>query len=257
MVKGVCSFLLLMSGLLPAAQAYAFPELTGLVVDEADILSDEQERELAKELAKASPYQVVAVSLLSTDGQSVDDYACKLHDYWQLTNTVMILFAPAQKRLGVHLSHDLNRQLIKGPNQIVGRVMIPLATKRQYDAVMIEGAKAIVADLNQQAGRYQDHAVNNTVEQKTLVNDTPKQAVSPQKESFLPPKQKKRMLTFLEPVINFILAPFGAQVHGIDNMNWDDWKNVFLLMIPAFLLYPFRRKSEPKRQQKAIVKRED
>ncbi len=62
-----------------------FPELTGRVVDEANILSENDTIELAaklKALEDKNTDQVVVVTVISLRGYSIDEYANRLGNHW-------------------------------------------------------------------------------------------------------------------------------------------------------------------------------
>lgn len=101
-VLTIVSFLLLQNILLAAP---TFPSLTGRVVDNAQILSKQEEAKLSSILAneeKNTSNQIVIVTLNSLDGYDIADYGYQLGRYWQIgqkdkNNGVLLIISMAEK----------------------------------------------------------------------------------------------------------------------------------------------------------------
>src|SRR3546814_18798618 len=93
--------------------ALEFPRLTSRVVDNADLLSAEQERRLVAQLRsheEASSNQLVVVTLPSLQGTAIDDFGYQLGRHWRIgqqgrDNGGLLIVAPteSQVRIGVGL----------------------------------------------------------------------------------------------------------------------------------------------------------
>ena len=131
---------------LSGANAYDFPALTGRVVDEANILSPEQEARLTEALKKAEPHQVVAVSLKSLRGNEIEEYGVALGRHWGIgrkgiDDGVLVIIAPNQRQMRIEVGYGLEGTLTDAKaSQIINRIMLPLAKKGKYDESLIKGA---------------------------------------------------------------------------------------------------------------------
>lgn len=92
-----------------------FPELTGRVVDEAGLLSKEQEHALADmsgTIERDSTVQVVVVTLKSLDGYDIADYGYQLGRYWKVgqrdqDNGILIILAPKEHKVRIEIGYGL------------------------------------------------------------------------------------------------------------------------------------------------------
>lgn len=147
-----CGFVF--SFLLGGIPASAFPQLTGRVVDDAHILSTEQQQQLTQTLQAAAPYQVVAVSLNSLEGQEIEEYSVALGRHWGIgqkdrNDGVLVLIAPNQRQMRIEVGYGLEGELTDAASsQIINRVMLPLAKQGKYAEALIRGSEAVVRLLN-------------------------------------------------------------------------------------------------------------
>lgn len=132
--------------------AQHFPELTGYVVDEAGILTDEERYEMTQRLQALRPRQVVAATVSSLDGYNIDQYANLLFRHWALgsknyNDGVLILLAPNERFLRIEVGYGLEDILTDAlSGQIVHKKMIPLAKQNKFGPALKEGVDA-VADV--------------------------------------------------------------------------------------------------------------
>lgn len=139
---------------LSGANALDFPALTGRVVDEAGILSPEQEARLTETLKKAEPHQVVAVSLKSLRGDEIEEYGVALGRHWgigrkEIDDGVLVIIAPEQRQMRIEVGYGLEGTLTDAKaSQIINRIMLPLAKKGKYDESLIKGSEAVLDVLN-------------------------------------------------------------------------------------------------------------
>src|SRR3546814_5439829 len=95
----------------PAA-AQSFPELTGRVVDQADIIPPAEEASLTaqlEQLEKASGHQLVVATVASLDGHDVGDYGYRLGRRWGIggkeANDGVAFLIPDRKSTRLHSGH--------------------------------------------------------------------------------------------------------------------------------------------------------
>lgn len=113
MIRNFFLFLLLF-GIGAFAQP-TFPELTGRVVDEAGLLSKEQEHSLADmsgTIERDSTVQVVVVTLKSLDGYDIAEYGYQLARYWKVgqrdeDNGILIMLAPKEHKVRIEIGYGL------------------------------------------------------------------------------------------------------------------------------------------------------
>lgn len=128
--------ILLLFGIAGAAQAKApdIPPLTGRVVDQANILSQEQERGLATKLAaleRKSSVQVVVATLKSLQGRTIEEWGLALGRGWGIgqagkDNGVILVVAPRERELRIEVGYGLEGLLPDATaNAIVRNVIVP------------------------------------------------------------------------------------------------------------------------------------
>lgn len=131
-----------------------FPALTGRVVDDARILTNQQKSDLEQILKHAEPRQVVAVSLSSLDGMEIEEYGYQLGRYWGIgrkgeNDGVLVLIAPNERQLRIEVGYGLEHILTDAQSSnIVNHIMLPLARDGKYDESLIQGSVALIEVLN-------------------------------------------------------------------------------------------------------------
>lgn len=118
---------LLFSSVAVYAQSPSFPELTGRVVDQANILPagtrDALEQELAA-LEDKSGIQFVVATVNSLQGQEIEPYATDLYRHWGLgektrNNGVLLLVAPKEKKIRIEVGYGLEGTLTDALSKVV------------------------------------------------------------------------------------------------------------------------------------------
>lgn len=136
---------------------YCFPALTGRVVDDAHILTQQQKDNLEQILEQVSPSQVVAVSLSSLDGKEIEEYGYQLGRHWGIgrreeNDGVLVLIAPNERQLRIEVGYGLEHTLTDAiSGRIVNSVMVPLARQGNFDEALIQGATSVVQVLTGKA----------------------------------------------------------------------------------------------------------
>ncbi len=101
--------ILLLLAFAPAAQGQVFPKLTGRVVDDAALLSPQQEQALTDRLAaleQQSGRQLVVATIPDLQGNDISDYAFRLGRTWQIGSKdrddgTLLLVAPKERKVWI------------------------------------------------------------------------------------------------------------------------------------------------------------
>ena len=150
------AFLFLLLLVAAPASAQTFPELSGRVVDQANLLSAQQEAELSERLAQvetASSRQFVVATVASLEGQEIEDYGYRLGRHWgigqaQTNNGVILLVAPAERRVRIEVGYGLEGILTDAlSSQIIDEQILPRFRANDYPGGIIAGADAIIEQL--------------------------------------------------------------------------------------------------------------
>ena len=140
---------------LPALAAPTFPTLTGRVVDDAHVLSDQTKADLNQKLtaleAKTSR-QLVVVTLPSLQGYEISDYGYQLGRAWgigqaKLNNGVLFIIAPTEHKVRIEVGYGLEPVLTDALSEvIIQQAVLPRFRAGDFNG----GAEAGVAALIQQ-----------------------------------------------------------------------------------------------------------
>ncbi len=145
---------------LTLGHAYAapqFPPLTGRVVDEAGILSDDTRRELDGILTGDEQHfggrQVVVVTLKSLQGHEIEDYGYQLGRAWGIgqkgkNNGALIIVAPQEHKVRIEVGYGLEGDLTDARSRvIIDQYMRPAFKQGDYNGGVLAGTKAVLATL--------------------------------------------------------------------------------------------------------------
>ncbi|HTT98843.1 MAG TPA: TPM domain-containing protein [Rhizomicrobium sp.] len=140
-----------------ATAAPQFPQLTGRVVDEAGILSDQTKQELDGILAgdeqKFGGRQIVVATLKSLQGYEIEDYGYQLGRAWGIgqkgkNNGALIIVAPNEHKVRIEVGYGLEGDLTDAKSRvIIDEYMKPDFKKGDFNAGVLEGTKAVLATL--------------------------------------------------------------------------------------------------------------
>lgn len=140
----------------PLQAAPTFPPLTGRVVDQAGILSEDTQEQLTSMLAQEEQQtgaQVVVATVKSLQGYEIQDYGYQLGRYWRLgqkgkDNGAILLIAPAEHKVGIEVGYGLEGQLTDAQTKvIIDRVITPAFKRGDYDRGVLDGTKAILSTI--------------------------------------------------------------------------------------------------------------
>ncbi len=96
-----------------------FPELTGRVVDGADLLTPEQEARLAAasaRLERAAGSQYVVVTVPTLQGYSIEEYGYKLGRHWEIGSKarddgLLLIVAPNDREVRIEVGYGLEKRI--------------------------------------------------------------------------------------------------------------------------------------------------
>jgi uncharacterized protein len=136
-----------------AIAAPTFPPLTGRVVDDAGILSQDTQAKLTDLLAqqeKQTGDQVVVATLKSLQGDSIEDYGYQLGRAWGIgqkgkNNGALIIVVPTEHKVRIEVGYGLEGVLTDAQsNVIIDEVMKPAFRQGNYNAGVYNGTLAVL-----------------------------------------------------------------------------------------------------------------
>ncbi|HWU27407.1 MAG TPA: TPM domain-containing protein [Rhizomicrobium sp.] len=143
--------------LVPALGAQInFPPLTGRVVDDANVLSDQARAELSsmsEQEEKQTGNQIVVVTLKSLSGDSIEDYGNRLFRYWGVgqkakDNGALIIVAPSERRMRIEVGYGLEGVLTDAQTKlIIAEVMAPAFKRGDFDGGVVAGMDAVLKTI--------------------------------------------------------------------------------------------------------------
>lgn len=145
--------LILLPGL---ARAQTFPQLTGPVVDQANIIPADVESRLAEKLTalKAqSQRELVVVTLPDLQGYEISDYGYQLGRHWQLgtkdkNEGAMLIIAPKERKVRIEVGYGLEPVLTDGLSSlIINQQIVPRFKAGDMPGGIEAGTDAIIKQL--------------------------------------------------------------------------------------------------------------
>lgn len=142
--------------MLPAQAALNFPPLTGRVVDDAGILSEDAKQKLTAYLAEheqQTGHQVVVVTLKDLGGTDIADYGYQLGRAWGIgqkgkNNGALIIIAPNQRSTRIEVGYGLEGDLTDAQSKlIIENAMLPHFRKGDYDGGVMAGTVNVLRTL--------------------------------------------------------------------------------------------------------------
>ena len=139
----------------PAA-AQTFPQLTGRVVDNANLLTPTEEAALTQRLAgleQASSRQLVVATVPDLQGYPIEDYGYRLGRAWgigqgKIDNGAILLVAPNERKVRIEVGYGLEPILTDALSAlIVQNQILPRFKAGDMAGGIMAGADAIVAQL--------------------------------------------------------------------------------------------------------------
>src|ERR1700722_6759182 len=117
---------------LPATAAPKFPTLTGRVVDDAHVLSDQTKGDLDQKLAALeakTSRQLVVVTIASLQGYDIADYGYQLGRAWgigqaKLNNGILLIVAPTEHKVRVEVGYGLEPIITDALSEVIIQTQI-------------------------------------------------------------------------------------------------------------------------------------
>jgi uncharacterized protein len=174
--------------LLAATPAYAqtFPKLTGRVVDQADVLTPQQEAELSAKsetLEKNTGRQFVIATVRSLEGRTIEDYGYRLGREWgigseQKDDGVILLVAPSDRKVRIETGYGARVFLTDAVSSIIIRESIlPRFREGDLPGGIAAGAGQVITMMElppaEAAKRAQEIGAKETRRLKVDVNPIP------------------------------------------------------------------------------------
>ena len=140
-----------------SAWAQAFPELTGRVVDTANIIPADQKARLEEKLTALetqSQRQVVVVTLADLQGYDIADYGYQLGRKWGIgdkerNDGALLIIAPNERKVRIEVGYGLEPVLTDGLSSlIIQQQIIPRFKAGDMPGGIEAGADAIIQQLS-------------------------------------------------------------------------------------------------------------
>lgn len=141
---------------LPGLTQPAFPELTGRVVDRADLLSAAKEAELEQRLTaleRDTSDQLVVVTVRSLEGYDIADYGTQLGRHWRIgqeggDNGVLLIVALEERKIRIEVGYGLEGILTDALSALIIHEQITPAFKEGgFERGIEQGVLAIEEQL--------------------------------------------------------------------------------------------------------------
>lgn len=148
--------LLLLSGTVTAQSQPEFPELTGRVVDRAEMLAPNVEAQLTSMLQaheEATTEQVVVVTLPDLQSYSIEDYGYQLGRHWGIgqageDNGALLIVARDERKVRIEVGYGLEGRLTDAAaSTIINQIITPAFRQGNFEAGIQRGTMAILQVL--------------------------------------------------------------------------------------------------------------
>jgi uncharacterized protein len=154
------------------AQDYDFPQLTGRVVDEANILDPATEIDIdtkLEELEKKTSTQFVVVTLKSLRGRTIEEYGYRLGRHWGIgqkgtNNGVLLIVAPNERKVRIEVGYGLEGTLTDAiTSVIIQGTILPRFRTGDYQGGIRDGVNAVLEVLSGNPDKFKPKAVHHNV----------------------------------------------------------------------------------------------
>ena len=155
--------------------AQTFPQLTGRVVDQANLLRPEQELDIkskSEALYAQTGRQFVVATVSSLEGRTIEDYGYRLGRHWKIGDVkrddgVILLVAPKEKKVRIETGYGARVFLTDAISSlIINQHILPRFKAGDMGGGIVAGADQIVktmslppAEAQKQADRVQQEQV--------------------------------------------------------------------------------------------------
>jgi uncharacterized protein len=147
-----------------AVLALSFPPLTGRIVDQANVISEEVRHTIEPKLADLetkSGIQLVVATVNSLEGQEIEPYANELFRNWKLgekakNNGVLLLVAPKEHRVRIEVGYGLEGTLTDALGKvIITNAMTPRFKAGDFSDGISRGVDDIITVLTTDASEWE------------------------------------------------------------------------------------------------------
>lgn len=138
------------------ADAQTFPKFTGVVVDAANVIPDDQEAALTtrlQDLQKTTGNQLVVATIPSLEGYPIEDYGYRLLRSWGvglkgLNNGAILIVAPTDRKVRIEVGYGLEPVLTDAfSSVIVNQQILPRFKAGDMPGGIVAGANAVADQL--------------------------------------------------------------------------------------------------------------
>lgn len=135
----------------------SFPKLTGRVVDNADMISAQDEQRLVAQLSTfetQTTNQLVVVTLPDLQGYTIEEFGYQLGREWgigqaQQNNGVLLLVASAERKVRIEVGYGMEGVLTDAlASQIIHTIIVPQFKSGNFSGGIVAGSEAIMTVLN-------------------------------------------------------------------------------------------------------------
>ncbi len=133
-----------------------FPELTGRVVDKAQILSENEKNRLSKILEnheKETSNQIVIVTLNNLEGYEIADFGYQLGRYWKIgqkdkNNGILLIISMDEKRIRIEVGYGLEGVLPdRTAHEIIDYILKPNFRRGDFYNGIRKATEAIIESI--------------------------------------------------------------------------------------------------------------
>ncbi|MGA2940636.1 MAG: TPM domain-containing protein [Xanthobacteraceae bacterium] len=158
------------------ALAFNFPALTGRVVDQAEVISQESRADIiakSQALEQKSGIQLVVATVKSLEGGDIETYANELFRTWKLgqeqkNNGILLLVAPNEHKVRIEVGYGLEGTLTDALSSvIISTAIIPQFKSGDFSRGIDRGVDGIISVLKGDSADWQPQP------QSLLRNDEP------------------------------------------------------------------------------------
>jgi uncharacterized protein len=144
--------------------AETLPPLTGRIVDQANVISQQSRAALEpklKDLEDKSGIQLVVATVSSLEGQEIEPYANDLFRAWKLgekdkNNGVLLLVAPKEHRARIEVGYGLEGTLTDALSKIIiTNAMVPRLKTGDFGGAIERGVDDIITVLTTDSSDWQ------------------------------------------------------------------------------------------------------
>ncbi|HEY5236754.1 MAG TPA: TPM domain-containing protein [Rhizomicrobium sp.] len=141
----------------PAFAAPTFPALTGRVVDNANVLSEQTRADLTQKLEaleNQTTRQLVVVTLPSLQGYDIADYGYQLGRAWGIgqkssNNGVLFIIVPSERKVRIEVGYGLEPILTDALSEIILQSkVLPRFRDGDMEGGIVAGAGALIEQLS-------------------------------------------------------------------------------------------------------------